>query len=215
MLLTEHLFPVLACIMLCMAKPLPPDNPSLDQDSDLPNDFVFLLLAFLVVTLVAVAVAATSATCSLSDSEFEDITLSAEEVASGPSNGKRGGDASWVVTAEFENAQDFFASDLSKKLKKEFTAARKRQFEYAEVHEYRCKYSRKKGYLSCQWKMRVLFLSHCQAVRVESTESFQTHVHELDSVNINAACTYRWTPMMNEFVEQCVQNHGKPKVALR
>ena len=93
----------------------------------------------------------------------------------------RGKDVSWTILQEFENAPEFFSSDLARKIEKEFTASRKRQFQYAMVTEYRCKFARKKKFQPCPWKLRVLFLSTCQRVQVESTEDFQDHVHEVEA----------------------------------
>ena len=61
----------------------------------------------------------------------------------------RGKDVSWTILQEFENAPEFFSSDLAKKIEKEFTASRKRQFQYAMVTEYRCKFARKKNFQPC------------------------------------------------------------------
>ena len=164
---------------------------------------------------------------SLSDSDFEDVVeeqspadAAHEQVARGKSKaGKlvRGKDVHWVEVEVFDDAQEFFASNIYKKLKQDFTVSRKRQFEYAHVIEYRCRFSRKVGYLPCTLKMRVSFLSHCQEVKIETNHISQEHLHEedpqadLNKISIN----YRWTPKMTDFIEQCVKNHGKPKVALR
>ena len=219
--------------MICLGKPfLPPPETSPPANSEynlLPYSFLLGFGCFAAVIFIAVTVAArttTSTSSPLSDSEFEDVTIadtnSASEHDDNPVrvlNGKpvRGKDFSWITLEEFDDASSFHASNLHKKIIKEFTATRKRQFEYAEVTEYRCKFARKKRFLPCPWKVRVLLLSHCQAVRVESTEHCQEHVHEVDNKTglASASGNYIWTPQMNEFVVQCVQNHAKPKVALR
>ena len=165
--------------------------------------------------VVAVVVAALSRS-SLSDSDFEDFVEEQAPADTGnervarvnSKNGKlvRGKDAHWIEVEVFENAQEFFASNTNKKLKQEFTVSRKRQFEYALVTEYRC-----------ILKMRIFFLSHCQEVRIESNQSRQEHLREEDrQADLNkTSSNYRWTPKMNEFIKQCVKNHGKPKVAIR
>ena len=225
MLFNNYIYFWLACIMLCMAKPIPPDDqPFLDSDYDLPKEVIlFVLATILIVFVVAITVAT-----SLSDSDFEDVGAE-EQIHNNDDNeslsrvskhGKlvRGKDLNWKEVEVFDTAQDFFASTRFKKLKLDFTASRKRQFEYAQVSEYRCKYARKVGYTPCQRKIRICFMSHCQEVKVESThEDNQEHLHEEDSqANINKSTSnYRWSPRMTEFIEQCVKNHGKPKVALR
>ena len=219
----------LVCIMLCMAKPLPPDGkPFLDSDYNLPNEVIlFVLPTILIVFVVAIIVAALSQS-SLSDSDFEDVAAEEQIIHNTDDDsssrvskhGKlvRGKDVNWKEVEVFDTAQDFFASNRYKKLKLEFTASRKRQFDYALVSDYRCKYARKVGYNPCPRKIRICFMSHCQEVKVESThDDHQEHLHEVDSqANINkSSSNYRWSPRMTEFIEQCVKNHGKPKVALR
>ena len=219
--------------MLCLGKPHPPPPPSdtlLHQhEYDLLATSVLLGIGLLAAAIIiAVTMAARNSSSTISDSEFEDVTISEpnldpaiemENSVRVVNGGKpvRGKEISWITIKEFDDAPEFHASDLHKKIAKEFTASRKRQFEYAEVTEYRCKFARKKRFLPCPWRIRVLMLSHCQAVKVESTEHCQEHVHEVDknTALASASGNYIWTPRMNEFVEQCVQNHGKPKVALR
>ena len=146
----------LTSILLCMAKPIPPDDESVpDSVYNLPHEVIIFLVATLLSLLVVAVVVAALSQSSLSDSDFEDVVEQQapadtviELVARGKSrNGKvvRGKDAHWFEVEVFENAQEFFASNTNKKLKQEFTVSRKRQFEYALVTEYRCKFSRKIG----------------------------------------------------------------------
>ena len=130
--------------MLSMAKPIPPDDqPFLDSDYDLPKEVILFVLATI---LIVFAVAITVAT-SLSDSDFEDVGAE-EQIHNNDDNesssrvskhGKlvRGKDLNWKEVEVFDTAQDFFASTRFKKLKLDFTASRKRQFEYAQLSEYR------------------------------------------------------------------------------
>ena len=154
------------------------------------------------------------------DDDFEDIGVENNEFEFQERrsqiirNGKaiRGKDITWVVWQMFPTTRDFLTSPLMEQIKKEFTASRKRQFDFALVHEYRCKYARKVGYLPCPWKLKVNFMSHCQEVRLETTGGCQNHLHEEDVLLTNrGSSNYRWTPRMNEFIEQCVQNRGKPR----
>ena len=203
-------------------------------DSELNLVGISALVIIAVVAALGVAVSVIRAVgggeCS-DDDEFEDITLTASASVQqddtisreGPSIGKngkniRGKDISWILLKEFSNAPEFYSSDLAKKISKEFTASRKRQFQYAEVIDYRCKFARKKQYQPCPWKIRVLLLSHCQGVHVESSEHCQDHIHEVQKeINStgNPSGNYLWTPEMNNYIEQCINNHGKPKVLLR
>ena len=215
-----------------MAKPLPGQGEVYPPDSAnyLVTVAIMLLVAGLAVFGVAMGVVQrvrTSTSVDNSDDEFEDITITAvsspsihgEERQTNIVNGKvtRGKDISWIGLKEFETASAFLESDFAQKIFKEFTTSRKRQFQYAQVTEYRCKFARKKNFQPCPWKIRVLFLSHCQGVKVESSEDCQDHIHveKTSLIAGNPGGNYNWTPKMNEFIDQCVSNHGKPKVVLR
>ena len=95
---------LLSSIMLCMAKPIPPDDePFPDSNYNLPHQVVIFLAATLLSALVVAVVVAHS---SLSDSDFEDVVeeqspadAAHEQVARGKSKaGKlvRGKDVHWV-----------------------------------------------------------------------------------------------------------------------
>ena len=223
------------CLLLSMslAKPISNDGKMYppDSKSNLVTVAVMLFVAGLAVLGIAIGVVqrvGSSTAADNSDDEFEDMTITTT-VSPSPSsqeggqhravNGKvtRGKDISWILIKEFDTASLFFDSDIAKKIFKEFTISRKREFQYAQVTEYRCKFARRKHYQPCPWKIRVLFLSHCQGVKVESTEDCQdhTHVEKTSIIAANPGGNYNWTPKMVEFIEQSVNNHGKPKVLLR
>ena len=64
----------LTSIMLCMAKPIPPDDePFPDSNYNLPHELIIFLLATLLSVLVVAVVVATLSQSSLSDSDFEDV----------------------------------------------------------------------------------------------------------------------------------------------
>ena len=223
------------CLFLSMsiAKPIPGHSWEVsppDSDNNLVTVAIVLLVAGIAVLGVAMGVVrGVGSTTSFdnSDDEFEDVTINTVSSASilgegqlnSVVNGKvtRGKDISWIVLREFETASAFLDSDIAEKIFKEFTTSRKRQFLYAQVTEYRCKFARKKNFQPCPWKIRVLFLSHCQGVKVESSEDCQDHIHveKTSLITGNPGGNYNWTPKMNEFIDQCVSNHGKPKVVLR
>ena len=68
----------------------------------------------------------------------------------------------------FSTSEEFLASDLQKKIKAEFVKIRNRQFSYALVQEYRCKYAKKSGYLPCPCVLRVIISSTDMGVKVET-----------------------------------------------
>ena len=131
----------------------------------------------------------------------------------------RGGDRQWSLQELFEDSDAFFVSELYKKIKLEFVTVRKRQFKHALVEDYRCKYGKKSGYISCSFVLRILFSSTDQSVKVE-TDGNAEHVHEPDPLfglqgGVGGRIMYRWTPKMTEIIFQCVYNKEKPAVALQ
>ena len=121
----------------------------------------------------------------MSDDEFIDIAKlehSGEEDNAIYSYGKkqnvRGHDISWAKIQSFSSSELYFSSSLYKVIKKDLVSARKRQFEYSLVQEYGCKFARKVGIIACPLKYRVLFLAHCQDVRLEIIEGNEEHIHQ-------------------------------------
>ena len=151
---------------------------------------------------------------TMSDDEFIDINeVDHDDEVFCPSPKRN--DISWIEVDIFSSSELFFASTVYGVIKEEFVSARKRQFGYGLVQEYRCKYARKVGFTSCPIKYRVVFLSHCQDVRVERTEDYQEHVHEEANTNNKKTLNYFWTTTMTELINQCIQNHSKPRVVMR
>ena len=64
-------------------------------------------------------------------------------------NGKtiRGPDKCWIELCKFEDNEAFKGSDLFKKIEKEFTKRKTREYGYADVFEYSYKFTR--GLASC------------------------------------------------------------------
>ena len=152
-----------------------------DSDMEFPVPVSVTIVVCLGIVVTAVIVSMTLHSSTVPDSDFVDVTANDksddsdnEETNSRGKvmkNGKfvRGSDIAWVEMDAFSTAPEFFASDLAKQIERDYTASRRRQFNYAKVIEYRCKYARKLGFQPCQRKMKVLFMSHCQEVRVETS----------------------------------------------
>ena len=170
-----------------------------------------------------------------SDSDYDDVGVLPAEKDNRPSkdnfvrkppksntSGKqvRGGDRQWEVLRTFTDSDEFVASDLLVKIKAEFVKVRDRQFSYALVQEYKCRYAKKSGYLPCKWVLRVIISSTDMSVKVETDHSAE-HLHEPDPLfgqqqqEVGKVVMYRWTPKMTEIICQSVSNKGKPQVALR
>ena len=55
----------------------------------------------------------------------------------------------------FANAKDFKDSDTAKILAEEYSLRKRREFDWADVLEYECKYKRRVGFVPCPMKMKV------------------------------------------------------------
>ena len=75
----------------------------------------------------------------------------------------------------FNNAKEYKAAEIVTKLEKEFSRRKFREFDYADVAEYECKYNRKVGFKKCPFKLKVLFLSASSEISVESLENVNEH----------------------------------------
>ena len=157
-----------------------------------------------------------------SDSDYQDVVdttndeqqVDTDSVSVGPrtnSNGiiVRRQDKSWRELRRFPNAFEFRKSDIFNLLEKDFTKRKTRDFKYADVEEYACKFSRRTGFLPCPWNLRVLFLSHNSEVVVESIEGIDNHTHEEDPNFIEEASNnFRWSDDMEKVIEENLKTHN-------
>jgi hypothetical protein len=97
-----------------------------------------------------------------SDSDFSDVGETTEEERRDTVNEKgtkvRGEAKAWTELFKFENAKDFKSSEIAKKLEQEFSCRKSREFQYADVMEYDCKFRRRVGYLPWPWKLKVCLI---------------------------------------------------------
>ena len=88
---------------------------------------------------------------------IEEVEEEQSEAPRTNSNGLRirGPDKAWVEIERFANATEFKNSDIFKKLKAEFSLRKSREYEYADVSQYECKFKRRVGYLPCLKEIKV------------------------------------------------------------
>ena len=99
---------------------------------------------------------------SLSDDDFADVGEAPEEVeAVRPMKSGFGPDKSWLEVARFSNASLFRNSEIATNLKTNFITRKCLSFDYADIKEYECKFSRRVGYLPCPMKMKVKITVGC------------------------------------------------------
>ena len=80
----------------------------------------------------------------------------------------RGSAIDWIEVERFDNIEDFKVSTINNEIETGFTRRKMREYNYASVSEYHCKFSRKTGFLPCLWKYKVSFPSHSSEVVVEA-----------------------------------------------
>ena len=83
--------------------------------------------------------------------EIPPISNDVEKIAANV----RGADRAWEEIHRFSTAQEYKKSEVSTTLDKEFTMRKNKEYIYADVKEFECKFSRKVGYASCPVKMKV------------------------------------------------------------
>ena len=163
-----------------------------------------------------------------SDSEFSDAadtdpTEKNEDIVRAAKTNKdglkvRGKDLEWVETHKFANSTEYKDSDIAKQLEKEFTVRKNREFAYADVLIYHCRFSRKVGYLACPWQIKVSFLTHSSEVIVESLDGLVGHKHDEDPESVNkTGAVFKWTEDQNSIIEGClkIQKNTKPNYIKR
>ena len=127
---------------------------------------------------------------SESDSDYCDVGNSVDEGDNVVRNGMRkartndesvkvrGTDVEWVEVVTFKNKEAFDESDIKAKLDKQFSRRKSRAFDYGDVDNFVCKYSRKVGFLTCPLKYKVTFMSGSFDVCVEVNDDKEEHLHE-------------------------------------
>lgn len=132
-------------------------------------------------------------------------------------NGKRvrGKDINWLPIKTFDKVEDYEQSDLFNKLKSDFTLQRSRDPDYADTETYICKFSRKVGFLPCPLKYKVDFLSNSDEVVVNSNDTLEKHLHEVDTDDSNSGSSFKWTDAQTDCIKWCLENDNVPTVVLR
>ena len=160
-----------------------------------------------------------------SDSDYEDLGEIVLNEDNGrnetgkqkkKANGKviRGPDKCWIELLKFDDIEAFKGSDLFKNIEEEFTKRKTREYGYADVLEYSCKFTRRTGFLPCPWILRVVFPSHNTEVIVETIEGVDNHDHKEDPDFVEeASSNFRWSEEMSSIVEENI--HYMPNVILR
>ena len=128
----------------------------------------------------------------------------------------RGKDVDWVEVKRVATAKEYVDSDIGKKIVEEFTSRKSREFDYADVKIYHCRYSRRVGFKPCPWMFKVSFLTRCSDVIVETNDGLMDHLHDEDpEYELNPGAVFKWTEEMNKIIEEGVVNHAKPNVIKR
>ena len=124
----------------------------------------------------------------------------------------RGRDLSWVKKVKYDNPKKFHDSNLIDDLKENYTAKRKRNYAYASVHNYVCKFSQRCQYLPCKKEIRIIFPCESEEVLVEEAGQ---HEHVLHPGFIYENFDYKWGKLETEIIVDGIQNRTRPKAMLR
>ena len=122
----------------------------------------------------------------------------------------------WTEFQKFDSIEAFKASDVFKELETEFSKSRSRENKYGDVSFYRCRFSRKRGFISCPYKLRVIYPSDEPGVVVEGIAGVDNHDHKedldyLDDKNGSITChSYRWSDLMTSIVREGVKRNRRP-----
>ena len=81
-----------------------------------------------------------------------------------------GKDVNWVEVYRYATAKEFNDSEIGNKIVEEFTARKEREFDYADVKIYHCKYSRRVGFKPCPWMFKVSYLTYNSELMVETND---------------------------------------------
>ena len=94
--------------------------------------------------------------CYVEDEEIEQVeATNAPEKVNKLGHKLRGADISWIKMERFNNAKAFKDSETAKNLAEEYYLRKRREFEWADVLEYECKFKRRVGFVPCPMKMKV------------------------------------------------------------
>lgn len=126
------------------------------------------------------------------------------------SNRLRGSNIDWTELQAFENIQTFEASDVFNELETQFSKSRSRENRYGDVSFYRCKYSRKVGFIPCPYKLRVIFPADQSGVVVQGIEGVNNHEHREDPDLVDDGHNYRWSDVMTRVVLEGLQANKRP-----
>ena len=172
-------------------------------------------------------------TISLDDSDFEeeqfdtpdkneevfedDIGKSRKSKTNAGGKKVRGPDIAWLDLASYDSSEEYFASDMKKLIDTDYYKRKERECEYGVVKTYTCKFWRKAGFLSCDWQLKVTFLSTSEAVVVEKSVDIDEseHAHSVDPEYQNVGAGFRWTKAQSDIIASCIRSDTKPKVILR
>ena len=124
----------------------------------------------------------------------------------------RGKDLSWTKKFVFNNMRAFEQSNFLVELKETHTSKRKREYEYAEVHNFVCKYFQKKGFISCQQETRIIFPSDSFEVIIQEANR---HEHIRDADYIDKSVGHRWSRQATDIIVTGIKNGAVPKVIQR
>ena len=90
----------------------------------------------------------------------------------------------------------------------QFMKRKSRSFDYGDVENYVCKFSRKVGYVGCPLKYKVTSMATSTDVSVECNIDEETHDHQRDDEVLDGKL-FRWTEEQENEITKSLKNHVK------
>ena len=129
------------------------------------------------------------------------------------SEGKvRGKDLNWTKKCNYNNPKTFEDSNILDELKENYLIKRRREYKYATVHNYVCKYSQREKFLPLRKEIRIVFLSDSLEVFVQECNQHE-HIENPDF--IDKSLVFKWSQQATDIVVMGIKNWATPKVILR
>ena len=115
----------------------------------------------------------------------------------------RGKDLNWTKKCNYNNPKTFEDSNILDELKENYLIKRRREYEYATVHNYVCKYSQREKFLPCRKEIRIVFPSDSLEVFVQECNQHE-HIENPDF--IDKSLVFKWSQQATDIVVMGIKN---------
>ena len=114
----------------------------------------------------------------------------------------------WKEKVTYNSSQDYHDSPVFTEIKDQYTLRRKHNLEYGESQHFICKFARRKKYVECPHKYKIIFPAKDSTVIVQEQGS---HLHQLNKDIVNTSVGFWWSTPATEVVMNGVKASSTPK----